>query len=77
MKWTQLAIDNYKAEGERLKTLGYRAMREIKDKDCGTVFTLWTGRYQNGSSAEELHVVIQQTWIDTGDVVLYRQAEVS
>lgn len=63
INWTQLAIDAYKKTGEQMKSLGFKAIREIKDADCQTVLTFWSGL--DGC-------VIQQTWTDTGDVVLYR-----
>lgn len=65
MKWTNKALAAYKAAGEELRTLGYHPLREIQDKDCGTVLTFWT----TGNDT-----VIQQTWnSDNGDVVIWEQ----
>jgi hypothetical protein len=63
LKWTKAAIEAYKKTGEQMKGLGFRALREVKDPDCQTVLTFWSGL--DGC-------IIQQTWTDTGDVVLYR-----
>ncbi len=63
MKWSGAALRAYRETGEQMKALGMRAMREVKDPDCQTVLTFWSGF--DGC-------VIQQTWVDTGDVVLYR-----
>lgn len=63
IKWSGLAISAYKTAGEQMKSLGFRALREVKDPDCSTVLTFWSGL--DGC-------IIQQTWTDTGDVVFYR-----
>lgn len=63
-KWTKLAIDSYKKTGDDLKALGFKAIREIQDRDSCSVLTFWAGL--DGT-------MIQQTWTDTGAVVLYRQ----
>lgn len=63
LRWTALALDAYRKTGEQMKTLGCRAIREVGDPDCQTVLTFWSGL--DGC-------IIQQTWVDTGDVVLYR-----
>ncbi len=65
LKWTGLALEAYKKTGEQMKSLGYRATREIKDPECQTVLTFWAAGLGG--------VIIQQTWTDTGDVVLYRE----
>ena len=62
-KWSGFGLDAYKKTGEQMKALGFRALRELDDQDCQSVLTFWSGL--NGS-------IIQQTWVDTGDVVLYR-----
>ncbi len=67
-KWSGLAIDAYKKSGEEMKAMGFRALREVKDSDCQTVLTFWSGI--DGC-------VIQQTWTDTGDVVFYRTVDVT
>jgi len=63
IKWSGLALAAYRKTGEQMASLGFRALREVKDADCQTVLTFWSGI--DGC-------VIQQTWTDTGDVVLYR-----
>jgi hypothetical protein len=63
IKWTSVALDAYKKTGDEMKALGFKALRELKDADCQTILTFWGGL--NGC-------MIQQTWPETGDVVLYR-----
>lgn len=63
IKWTDLALRNYKSAGEEMKAANFRAMREVKDSDCSTVLTFWAGPHGT---------VIQQTWTDTGDVCFWR-----
>jgi len=66
IKWSTLAIIAHAKTGEQMKALGFRPLREVKDPDCQTVLTFWAGR------TVATGCVIQQTWTDTGDIVLYR-----
>lgn len=63
IKWTTAAIRKYQDAGQQMKGLGFRALREVKDPECQTVLTFWAGI--DGC-------IIQQTWTDSGDLVLYR-----
>lgn len=58
-----MAVKAYEETGRRMENAGYIPLREIKDPDESSVLTFWAG---------VPGVVIQQTWIDTGDVQLYR-----
>lgn len=63
LKWTKFGLDAYKKTGDQMRALGFKPLRDIQDADSQSALTFWSGL--DGC-------VIQQTWTDTGDVVLYR-----
>lgn len=66
LKWTKPALDAYKAAGEQMKAAGFRALRDLADPDCQSILIFWSG--PEG-------VTIQQTFVETADVVYYGQIE--
>jgi len=63
LKWSSFGLKGYKETGEKLKALGYKAIRDIQDVEVRTALTFWSS--PDGT-------IIQQTWADTGDICLYR-----
>lgn len=43
IKWTEDAIEAYKKTGEQMKSMGFKALREVKDPECHSVLTFWAG----------------------------------
>lgn len=64
LKWTEQALAAYQKCGDQLKKSGYRALRDLPDRDCNSQITFWA--HASGM------VVIQQTFLDTGDVYIYK-----
>jgi hypothetical protein len=60
MKWSKDAIAAYKASGDILRAAGSKPMRDIADKDCNSILTLWL---------TPKGLAVTQVFVDTGDVV--------
>lgn len=65
LRWNDKSITAYKSAGDELRESGCKALRELTDKDCGSVLTFW---------ATPKGCLIMQTFVDTGDVSFFREA---
>jgi hypothetical protein len=73
VRWTKIAIENYRQTGERMKGRGYRVIYEFKDAKYGIVLTFWFVL----DEAATVTYIVQQTQTKTGDVTLYRTIQES